>query len=141
MCDQPVKKYFCKVKRVTEKIYNLRSRQANAGKHLRSVYGSNQSSSSKASDGRSILKDGGSKRNVEGRRIVNIKVLGRQLNCKECNHTFSLCNTLSEERIGLRLVCRPYIVKNVRVRHEFLLMMYIKYKQVLSREKRCYAMV
>ena len=56
MCDKSAGKCFWKGKRVTEKIFNLRTQVA-AGKKLGSVYGCKQNRNSVQSDAQCNLND------------------------------------------------------------------------------------
>lgn len=104
MCSKPVNTFFWKGKRVTAKVYNARVRQASVGKNLRNVYGCSQSKSeeSKGQSGeQSNLKD---EPKVEGRRIVHIKTLGTQMDCRKCNQTLSLRDIVDEKLVGLACI-------------------------------------
>lgn len=107
MAEKSVKKcYFWKGKHVKESVYNLRLRQASAGKNLRKIYGSAKSSNqSNLEDKDKSAPDSGK---VDGRRIVHIKTLGQQLICKKCSQTLSLLNVVDEVRFGLASI---FIVK------------------------------
>lgn len=101
MCDKSAGKFFWKGKRVTEKVYNLRVRQANAGKMIRSVYGCKQTRTAEQSVEKSNLKDGETKSKIEGRRIVHIQTLVKEMVCSKCNSILSFRDILDEKLIGL----------------------------------------
>ncbi|XP_018399359.1 PREDICTED: uncharacterized protein LOC108777062, partial [Cyphomyrmex costatus] len=64
------------------------------GKKLRQVYGTKNA----------IIKLTNLKKDaveIEGRRIIHLETLGKELNCKKCNSVLSLQNILHEERHGL----------------------------------------
>ena len=104
MCDKLAGKFFWKGKHVTEKIFNLRTRQAAAGKKLQSFYGCKENKNSEQSDAQSNLNDKQSEPNVEGRRIVHIKTLSKQMFCWKCSQMLSLCNIVDENLIGLACI-------------------------------------
>ena len=75
-----------------------------AGKNLRSVYGCKQNRNSEQSVAQSNLNGKQREPNVEGRRIVHIKTLGKQMFCCKCSQTLSLCNIVDEKLIGLACI-------------------------------------
>jgi len=107
MCDKLKEHFFWKGKRVTEKIYNLRLRQASVGKTLQKLCQRNQKKNADDVEDQSNLQNQ-EKSQVEGRRIVHIETLGKELVCINCKQTLSLANIVQESRIGLACI---WIVK------------------------------
>lgn len=93
-----VKRYMWKGKVVTEKVYNQRLAQRNTGKHNLKTRDENTSTAEKEStdEEQKISNEPG-----EGRRIVYLKFLGKQLWCTSCKESLSLDNIEQEERRGL----------------------------------------
>ena len=108
-----VQRYYWDGKRVTEKVYKARVTAQNIGKNIRNIYGTKSKShnletkalstnkittalrSDKVDANVSPLKD------VDGRRIVHLKTLGRGLSCKQCKSVLSLSDIIDEKRSGL----------------------------------------
>ncbi|XP_039302328.1 uncharacterized protein LOC120357045 [Solenopsis invicta] len=98
MSENLKKKFFWKGKRVTEKVYNSRIRLQNVGKNLRNIYGCRN----KVSDNLKECETGESEfGQLEGRRIVDLKTLAKELFCKKCDAMVSLLDTVEETRVGL----------------------------------------
>lgn len=111
------KRFHWKGKLVTERVYNLRCRQQNSGKNLRSIYGTKNAAKAVAnlkSDVntkdppllRSTLRSTGSQVNakfveIEGYRIVNLKTFRNEMFCRKCKSILSLSNITKEKRSGL----------------------------------------
>ncbi|XP_043468802.1 uncharacterized protein LOC122502708 [Leptopilina heterotoma] len=99
--EKSVKNYYWKGKKVTKKVYENRCRMQNVGKNLRSVYGiKNVEPNLKNDSNCEFVKC----ESAEGRRIVHLKTLAEQLNCKNCKSVLSLTDIVNEKRFGLASV-------------------------------------
>lgn len=81
--------FIWKRKRVTEVIYNLRIKQVNSGLKRRKAEISN------------TAEENDFHETVEGRRLVDIPTLAKNLSCEFCKELLSLNDIVFEKRVGL----------------------------------------
>lgn len=92
-------RFFWKGKRVSERVYKHRCRQKNVGKTIMKRFidksgAHNLETCLKADETVEFME-------VEGRRIIHVDTLAKQLCCRNCKSTLSLTNILSEKLIGV----------------------------------------
>lgn len=90
-----VKLFSWKRKRVTEAVFNQRISQVNSGKKRRKT----TESSVGVSD-----SDDSNLKNVQGKRLIDIETLSKNLMCSKCQNVLSLCDIEGERRMGLASV-------------------------------------
>lgn len=87
------KKNFWKGKRVTKKLYDDRIKRQQVGKNLRQVYGKKHDKNDKEKKVNNI--------EVEGRRIVHVETLAKELFYCGCGEVISLVDTVMEKQLFL----------------------------------------
>ena len=97
--DETIIKFFWKNKRVSEKIYFLRLKQRESGKSLSKLRTQAYSNLKKQEEEENDRSN--NYLEVDGRRIMHIKELGKNMKCCSCKSILSFENITSEKKIGV----------------------------------------